>query len=87
MKVQYHEKYSILKTTNVDEGSMPRWNEILDFPLESKNNEGFTQEELTSSDTKIIASLFDKQTYQSVREGERVFLEEHRFLGAVTIPL
>ena len=66
---------------------MPRWNEILEFPLESDNSEGFTQQELASSETKIIASLFDKQTYQSVREGERVFLEEHRFLGAVTIPL
>ena len=66
---------------------MPRWNEILDFPLDSQNNEGFTQEELQTTSTLIIASLFDKQTYESVREGERVFLEEHRFLGSVTIPL
>lgn len=66
---------------------MPRWNEILDFPLESQNSEGFTAEELASSKTMIIASLFDKQTYKSVREGERIFHEEHRFLGCVQIPL
>jgi len=35
----------------------------------------------------IVASLFDKQTYISLREGERVFLEEHRYLGSVEIPL
>lgn len=46
VKIQYYDKYSILKTTNVDEGTMPRWNEILDFPLDSQNSEGFTQEEL-----------------------------------------
>jgi len=60
VKIQYHEKYSILKTTNLDEGTMPRWNEILDFPLDSSNNEGFTQEELQTTKTLIIASLFDK---------------------------
>ena len=87
IKVQYHEKYTILQTTNVDEGTMPRWNEILDFPLQSQNSEGFTQEELMSSKTMIIATLFDKQTYQSLREGERVILEEHRYLGSISIPL
>lgn len=35
VKIQYHEKYSIIKTTYTDEGTMPRWNEILDFPLDS----------------------------------------------------
>ena len=35
IKVQYHEKYAVLKTTNTDEGTMPRWNEILDFVLEA----------------------------------------------------
>ena len=87
MKIQYYDKYSILTTTNVDERTMPRWNEILDFPLDSQNSEGFTQEELQTSKTLIIVSLFDKQMYESVREGERVFLEEHRFLGSVNIPL
>ena len=65
---------------------MPRWNEILDFPLESAQD-FFTHKELSSSKTVIIASLFDKQVYASQREGARVLLEEHRFLGAVTIPL
>ena len=50
----------MIKTTNVDEGTMPRWNEILDFPLDSMNKEGFTQNELQASKTLIIASLFDK---------------------------
>ena len=49
IKIQYHEKYAILKTTNIDEGSMPRWNEILDFPLDAQSSEGFTQEELARS--------------------------------------
>ena len=66
---------------------MPRWNQILDFPLDSENSEGFTQEELQTSKTNIIASLFDRQIFESIREGERVQLEEHRFLGSVTIPL
>lgn len=35
----------------------------------------------------IICSLFDRQSYTSDREGERVTLEEHRFLGSVNIPL
>lgn len=35
----------------------------------------------------IIASLFDKQTYETVREGNTVLQEENRFLGSVTIPL
>jgi hypothetical protein len=29
VKVAYHEKYAIVKRTNVDEGSMPKWNEVL----------------------------------------------------------
>ena len=66
---------------------MPRWNEVLDFQLESESNEGFTHEELAKSKTTITASLFDKQTYMSLREGERVYLDEHRFLGSVEIPL
>ncbi len=49
-----------MKTTNTDEGTMPRWNEILDFPLDAANDEAFTQDELAKSKTVIIASLFDK---------------------------
>ena len=66
---------------------MPRWNQILDFPISSGSSEGFTTKELSSSKTMIIASLFDKQTYVSEREGKRVLQEEHRFLGAVHVPL
>ena len=66
---------------------MPRWNEILEFPLDSQSGEGFTKEELSSSKTLIIATLFDKQTYVNIREGQRVMLEEHRYLGSVQIPL
>ena len=87
VKIVYHEKYSIVKTTFTDEGSMPRWNQILDFPISSGSSEGFTTKELSSSKTMIIASLFDKQTYVSEREGKRVLQEEHRFLGAVHVPL
>ena len=33
VKVQYYEKYAVVKRTHIDEGRMPRWNEILDFAL------------------------------------------------------
>ena len=36
-----------------------RWNEILEFPLDAQEK-FFTAEELKSSKTQIIASLFDK---------------------------
>ena len=49
VKVIYHEKLSISKRTNVDEGSMPKWNEVLQFPLEAINMQGFTKEELYNS--------------------------------------
>jgi hypothetical protein len=29
VKIIYHEKFSIVKRTNVDEGTMPKWNEVL----------------------------------------------------------
>ena len=38
-----------MKRTNVDEGSMPKWNEVLWFPLEADNKEAFTKEDLMSS--------------------------------------
>lgn len=41
VRVIYHERLSISKRTNVDEGSMPKWNEVLQFPLESEGTEGF----------------------------------------------
>lgn len=60
VKVAYHEKFAIVKRTNVDEGSTPKWNEVLQFPLEANDNTKFRKEELQSSDTQIIISLFDK---------------------------
>ena len=72
VKVQYYEKYAVVKRTHTDEGRMPRWNEILDFALVAENIHGFTMDELSSSATMIIASLFDKQTYKTQREGEKI---------------
>jgi len=63
VKVIYHEKFAIVKRTNVDEGSLPKWNEVLTFPLEADNKTNFTKEELLSSETLIIITLFDKQMY------------------------
>ena len=87
VKVQYYEKYAVVKRTHTDEGRMPRWNEILDFALVADNSQGFTMEELASSATMIIVSLFDKQTYLTQKEGFSISQEEHRFLGSVDIPL
>ena len=63
VKVQYYEKYAVVKRTGCDEGRMPRWNEILEFALVAEGGSGFTMEELASSATMIIVSLFDRQTY------------------------
>jgi hypothetical protein len=49
---------------------MPKWNEVLSFPLESDNKTHFTKEELQSSHTTIIISLFDKQMYLSMKDGK-----------------
>ena len=48
---------------------MPRWNEILDFALVAGDSQGFTMEELASSATVIVVSLFDRQTYRTQKEG------------------
>ena len=48
----YNEKLTVIKKTNIDEGATPKWNEVLEFPLNSQND-GFTKEELMSSDTQI----------------------------------
>lgn len=65
VKIIYHEKLQIVKRTNVDEGTMPKWNEVLQFPLEAENKTNFTKNELLSSETIIQISLFDKQIYVS----------------------
>ena len=65
VKIQYYEKYAVVKRTQTDEGRMPRWNEILDFALEADNYTNFTMDELSSSATMIIVSVFDMQTYKT----------------------
>lgn len=87
VRVAYHEKFAIIKRTNVDEGSTPKWNEVLQFPLEANDNTKFKKEELQSSDTQIIISLFDKQMYLSMQDGKQIRQEENRFLGSITVPL
>ena len=87
VRLQYHEKFAIIKRTNVDEGSMPKWNEVLTFPLEADNKTNFTKEELMSTKCMIIISLYDKQMYLSMRDGKQTRQEENRFLGSVQIPL
>lgn len=87
VKVIYHDRFSIIKRTNVDEGFLPNWNEVLDFPLEADNNKGFTKEELLNAETQILISLFDKQMYKTMQDGKQVTQEENRFLGSVQIPL
>ena len=59
VRVQYYEKFAVVRRTFTDEGRMPRWNEILDFNLVADNGSGFTPDELYSSQTMIIVSLFD----------------------------
>lgn len=59
----------MVKRTHTDEGRMPRWNEILDFALVAGDSQGFTMEELASSATVIVVSLFDRQTYRTQKEG------------------
>ena len=49
---------------------MPKWNEVLWFPLEADDGKAFTKEDLMSSDTKIIISLFDKQMYITMLDGK-----------------
>ena len=66
---------------------MPRWNEILDFALVADNSQNFTLEELSSSQTMIIVSLFDRQLYTTKRDHDTITQEEERFLGSITIPL
>ena len=87
VRVQYYEKYAVMKRTYTDEGRMPRWNEILEFPLVADNGSGFTIEELASSETMIIVSLFDLQKYTTTRTEGDFTHEEHRFLGDIRIPL
>jgi hypothetical protein len=49
---------------------MPKWNEVLTFPLEADNKTNFTKEELLNSPTTITISLFDKQMYLTMQDGK-----------------
>lgn len=55
--------------------------------MESENPEGFTKDDLQNTDTMIFISLFDKQMYLSMKDGQQIRQEENRFLGQVVIPL
>ena len=67
----YHEKCTVIKKTNIDEGSAPKWNEVLSFDLNSEN-EKFSKEELAKSKTKIQISLFDKIRDTQTVEGQQI---------------
>lgn len=45
--------------TAIDEGSMPKWNEVLTFELHPQNGNEFTLEELAQTKAEIVISLFD----------------------------
>ena len=67
---------------------MPKWNQVLNFPLEALNATKFTKEELIKSQSMIIVSLFDRETYTEAKmDGKLKILEENRFLGSFQIPL
>lgn len=87
VRIQYYSKWAVVKRTRLDEGKMPRWNEVLEFNLEAENMQNFTKEELVSSQTEIIFTLFDKQEYEQSKDHMRVITEENRYLGSFTIPL
>lgn len=83
VKIQYHNKFALIKQTRIDEGKMPKWNQVLTFPLEALNATKFTKEELIKSQSMIIVSLFDREKYTTTNmEGNLVQLEENRFLGS-----
>ena len=83
----YNEAYTMIKKTNIDEGSTPKWNEVLQFDLVSQDSKGFTKEELMNSNTTIMISLFDKRTDYVVLDGKKITQEENRYLGSVSVPL
>jgi len=87
VKIIYHKKFAIVQRTNVDEGTMPKWNEVLEFPLKADDEKGFTKEELLNTEAQIMITLFDRQEYKSSQDGKKITQEENRFLGSITVPL
>lgn len=59
--IVYNKSLTVIKHTNIDEGSTPKWNEVLQFDLRPTDGKAFTKEELTSSETRIVITLFDKR--------------------------
>ena len=53
----------IIKRTTVDEGQLPKWDQILQFIYKEQKGMKFTKKSLEKSQVKIIVSLFDKQIY------------------------
>jgi hypothetical protein len=54
----------IIKRTTVDEGQLPKWDQILQFVYKEQKGMKFTKKSLEKSQVKIIVSLFDKQIYR-----------------------
>lgn len=52
VSLHYHDKCTVIKRTNIDEGSAPKWNEVLSFDINSDKG-GFTKDELQSTETVI----------------------------------
>ena len=84
----YNDSQTAIKRTNVDEGSTPKWNEVLDFDWISKDRiRGFTKEELITSESMIRISLFDRRQEWTLIDDKKVIQEENRFLGSIEVPL
>lgn len=87
MKVLYDGDKYMVKRTKVDEGTDPKWDEILSFPFQTKNKTLFNKKDLNTSNCQINVSLFDKQIYKHQDEGKIILQTENRFLGCFNIPL
>ncbi len=61
-----------VKQTNVDEGGNPKWNEVLEFDLESSTGGKFTLDELQQTKAEIVISLFDNHVYKTFQDGQEV---------------
>ena len=64
IKMVFEDKKYIIKRTTVDEGQLPKWDQILNFVYKERKGMKFTKEALEKSQIKIIVSLFDKQIYR-----------------------
>lgn len=76
----------VIDRTWCDEGKDPNWNEIKSFLFKSKG-EKFTKQQLIDDQTMIYVSVFDRQMFSYIQDGKQITLEEHRFLGSMSIPM